>query len=245
MVFSRVRIQASSLSVVGAALLFSLSGCLATSSEIMGLRDDMHEFQVKMNELQRNQADLSAKMDTMTTAMKPLSYELQETQSRMSLLGQRLDDVESNIAQRVNKLSEQMSGSSLSVAPPPSELYRLAYSDFSRGKYDLAVVGFKTYLEKYPQGELASQAQYYLGECYYSQNDWEQALNEFELVEKTYAKSNSVPAARLKRALCLELMGQTTESREAFMSLVKDYPDSPEAFTAQEKIKTYQTNNGK
>lgn len=223
------------------AVLMALSGCVA-SGELTGLRDDMHEMQVKLNELQRNQADISAKMDTISSGMGPLTSELQETQNRMSLLGQRLDDVESNISQRVSKLSENLGTQAASAAPSPSEIYRIAYSDFSRGKYDLAVTGFRSYLEKFPQGELASQAQYYLGECYYSQSNWDKALEEFALVEKNYPRSDSVPPARLKEGLCLELLGKIRESNNTLKSLVKDFPNSPEAFTAQEKLKTYQTN---
>ena len=223
------------LALCGAAVV-SLSGCLATSDEMMGLRDDIHELQLKLNEVQRNQADLSVKMDSLTTQLGPLSSQLQETQNRMSLLGQRLDDVESNMSSRMNKLSEQLSGTALTVPPPPSEMYRLAYSDFSSGKYDIAKVGFKSYLDKYPAGELANLAQYYLGECYYSQSSWQSAYEQFDLVEKNYPKSDQVTAARLKKALCLELLGKVKESRELLKNLVKDFPNSAEATTAREKL---------
>ena len=220
------------------AFAFSLSGCLATSDEMLDLHDDIHELQLKLNELQRNQADLSVKMDNLGSQLGPLNSHLEETQNRMSLLGQRLDDVESNMSQRMNKLSEQMSGTALSVQPPPSEIYRLAYSDFSSGKYDIAIVGFKSYLDKYPQGELASRAQYYLGECYYSQSAWQNAFDQFDMVEKNYPKSDSVPAARLKKALCLELLGKVKESHDLLGTLVKDFPNSPESATAREKLGT-------
>ena len=221
-----------------AVLVLPLSGCLATSQEMVDLHDDIHELQLKLNEVQRNQADLSVKMDNLNSQLGPLSSKLEETQNRMSLLGQRLDDVESNMSQRMNKLSEQMSGAALAVPPPPSEIYRLAYSDFSSGKYDVAITGFKAYLEKYPQGELAGQAQYYMGECYYSQSAWQNACDQFDLVEKNFPKSDLVPASRLKKALSLELLGKVKESRDLLNALVKDYPNSPESATAREKLGT-------
>ena len=222
--------------VMFTALAVSFSGCLATSQEMMGLRDDIHELQLKLNEVQRNQADLSVKMDDLSGQLTPLSSQLVETQNRMSLLGQRLDDVESNISLRMNKLSKQLSGTALKVAPPPSEVYRLAYSDYSSGKYGIAAVGFKNYVDKYPQGELASLAQYYLGECYYSQDNFQTAYEQFDLVEKNYPKSDSVPSARLKKALALELTGKVKEGRELLSSLIKDFPNSSEAETAREKL---------
>jgi tol-pal system protein YbgF len=136
----------------------------------------------------------------------------------------------------MNKLSEQLSGSALKVPPPPSEVYRLAYSDFSSGKYNIASVGFKNYLDKYPQGELASQAQYYLGECYYSQNNFQAAYEQYDLVEKNYPKSDSAPSARLKKSLCLELLGKVQEGRGLMATIIKDFPNSTEAATAREKL---------
>jgi len=136
-----------------------LSGCVATSQDMVDMRDDMYQLLNKLNEVQRNQADLSAKMDTVVNKMDMLGSKLEDTQNRMSLLGQRLDDVETNLSQREGKLFEQLSGTALSSGPMPSDLYRMAYGDFYAGKYDLAITGFKSYLEKYATGALAEAAE--------------------------------------------------------------------------------------
>jgi tol-pal system protein YbgF len=207
---------------------------------MVDLRDDISQLQVKLTEVQRNQADLSLKMDTLNGSMGALTSALQETQNHMSLLSQRLDDVEANINQRVGKLSDQVTSSAatpkMSLEPSPSDLYRMGYSDFSRGKYDVAATGFKSYLDKYPQGELAPQAQYYLGECFYSQNDWQNALDQYDLVEKMFPQSDIVAPARLKRAQCLELLGKVGQSHDVLKSIIKDFPSSQEAAIAQEKL---------
>ena len=215
-----------------------LSGCLATSQEMLDMRDDMYQLLLKLNEVQRNQADLSAKMDTMVGKMDMLGSKLEETQNRMSLLGQRLDDVETNITQRTGKLFEQLSGSAMNAGPMPSDLYRMAYGDFSSGKYDVAITGFKSYLEKYATGSLADQAQYYIGESYYAKSDWANALAGFDAVEKTYPKSTLLSAVRLKKAACLEQQGKSADAKTLLQSLVKDYPASAEAQTAREKLGT-------
>jgi tol-pal system protein YbgF len=222
-----------------------LSGCFATSQDMVDMRDDMYQLLNKLNELQRNQADLSSKMDTVVSKMDMLGSKLEDTQNRMSLLGQRLDDVETNLSQREGKLFEQLSGTALNAGPMPSDLYRMAYGDFSAGKYDLAVTGFKAYLEKYATGALADQSQYYIGESYYAKNNWTEALSAFQLVEKTYPASSLMPAVRLKKAACLEQLGKKDDSTAILQSLVKDYPASTEAQTAREKLGTPAVTNGK
>ncbi len=215
-----------------------LAGCVATSQDMLNMRDDMYQLLTKLNEVQRNQADLSAKMDTVVGKMDMLGSKLEETQNRMSLLGQRLDDVETNLSQRTGKLFEQLSGTALNAGPMPSDLYRMAYGDFSAGKYDLAITGFKSYLDKYATGALADQAQYYIGESAYAKSDWQGAFDGFDAVEKRYPTSSLIPAARLKKAACLEMLGKKDDAKGLLQALIKDYPNSAEAQTAREKLGT-------
>ncbi|MEW6042403.1 MAG: hypothetical protein AB1633_12870, partial [Elusimicrobiota bacterium] len=139
-----------------------LSGCIATSKEVKELREDIFILRSQIDGMQRNQAELSSKMDSTSKDMSALNEKLDDSKNRMSVLSQRLDDVHSSLSQRMNVLSEQLSGSSIKIEPTPSEMHKLAYSDYVKGKYDIAIVGFRAYLEKFPQGELAPQSQYYL-----------------------------------------------------------------------------------
>ncbi|MGH7361979.1 MAG: hypothetical protein ACREJI_10250, partial [Candidatus Methylomirabilales bacterium] len=52
------------------------------------------------------------------------------------------------------------------VVPPgatPDEVYKAALNDYTRGNYDLAISGFKTYLQLFPKTSLVGNAQYWLG----------------------------------------------------------------------------------
>ena len=82
-----------------------------------------------------------------------------------------------------------------------------------------------------------------MGECLYSREMLDQAVAEYKKVESDYEKSNFVPSARLKIALCYNRLGKQNESLDVFSSIVNDYSQSPEALTAKEKIKKY--NNAK
>lgn len=262
------------------SLVFILSGCLATTNQFVDLKDEIYQLQLKLNEVQKNQADLSSKMDTLTTSMDSLISKLDETTNSMSNLGSRLDDVESNLSRKMNRFAEpvcpapvkvstvtasapqqpaatpapaapapasepapamELDSSSSGIAP--SRIYQLAYSDFSKGKYELAAAGFVSYLNDYSKGELADEAHYYLGESYYGEGKWSEAQAEFDATLKNFPKSGLVPAARLKKALCLEQMSNTKDMLTILKALVKDFPDSPEANTAKEKLNTYRNND--
>ena len=41
----------------------------------------------------------------------------------------------------------------------------MAYNDYLKGNFDLAVEGFKMYREQFPASPLADNALYWIGEC--------------------------------------------------------------------------------
>jgi len=99
----------------------------------------------------------------------------------------------------------------------PQDIYQAAYIDFSKGSYALAIAGFREFLRRYPDHELAGSAQYWIGEAYLalargfsdaSQGDkasesLEQAVQEFKKVQANYPRADKVPTALYKEALAL------------------------------------------
>ena len=213
-------------------------GCVPLFSDSRGvneLKEELAQLQIEHRELKQNQADLYAKTDSSIATIDALNVAVQDLQNKLLLLSQNLQ------AQTIDpdeKLKNDYSNSVL-----PSSAYQSAYGDYSMGKFELAYSGFQFFVEKYPNAELSPQAQFYMGECFYSREMWDQAVEEYKKVEANYKKSNFVSSARLKIALCYSRLGNRSESLDVFSSIVKDYPQSPEALTAKEKIKKY--NNAK
>ena len=92
---------------------------------------------------------------------------------------------------------------------------------------------------------MAAQAQYYIAESMYLQNNFADAYEEYKKIEGTYSNSEFISAARLKMALCLEQLNRKEDSLVVLQSIIKDYPKSAEAFTAKEKIKIYTNDKNK
>ena len=70
-------------------------------------------------------------------------------------------------------------------APPPptsspQEAYSMAYNDYLKGNYDLAIESFKLYRAQFPGSPLADNALYWIGECRYSQRKFEEAVDAFD-----------------------------------------------------------------
>jgi len=219
-------------------VVFSFLGCTALNQQTNAdLRGELAQLQVANKNLEAKQIDLYSKYDTNSSAVDLLSASVQELNRQISSLKQKIQDLET-----VQKNNQQNSNSNLisnDIPESPSQAFNDAYNDFLVGRYELAQMDFKTFLKKYPDHDLAAQAQYYIGECLYSQSNWADAYQEYKNIEDNYKNYELVPAARLKMALCLELLGKKNETVLVLKSILQDFPKSAEAFTAKEKLKVY------
>ena len=116
------------------------------------------------------------------------------------------------------------------------DTYSSAYADFTKGNYDLAIAGFHAFVKRYAESELADNAQFWIAESYYSQEDFEAAAKEYDEVVRKYPKGDRVPAAYLKKALCLMEMNLTAEAAVLLQHLAQTYPTSEEAALARDRL---------
>ncbi len=131
----------------------------------------------------------------------------------------------------------QAAAAAAPVVPDPQTLYRSAYADYTQGQYPLAIQGFQQYLQDYGATDLASNAQFYVGDSYYAQKDYKSAIREYDRCIKLYPKGNKAAAARLKKAYALLALGQRTAGEHELSLLLRMYPNSHEADLAQERLR--------
>src|SRR5262245_63631967 len=157
---------------------------------------------------------------------------------QISSTNQRIDRVSEQLAQ-LRRLVENLPKlpAFTEITPGnPDQLFAAAYSDYSRGNYPLAISEFRQYVETYPSSELADNAQYWIGECYFSMKKVSEAIAEFDKVVLLFPKGDKVPAARFKKATALRELGQLDAARAEFSAIIKLYPRSNEAVLAKQEL---------
>ncbi len=118
---------------------------------------------------------------------------------------------------------------------PPEEIYKAALSDYTKGDYDLAIAGFRSYLKGYPKTSMAPNAQYWLAECYYGQKNYPQAIEEFDVVIQEYPDSPKVPSALFKQGDAYLQAGDTKQATTVLCELINKYGKTREARLARDK----------
>jgi tol-pal system protein YbgF len=211
------------------------------------------------------QANSGARLDTMSTQVQGLSDNLEEIKSRMGKLNQQLADLQNTVQSLDAKISGSApatsSGSASPTAsnsnppsagggvasnsavapsgPAPSAdtLYSNGLRDITSGKYDLARSEFLDYLKYYGDTDLASNAQFYLGEIAYSQKQYSQAVTEFDKVLTNYPKSFKLAPARLRKGMALIELNQKPAGIKELREVIKRFPGAPEDRIARAKLK--------
>ena len=119
----------------------------------------------------------------------------------------------------------------------PMETYQAAYRDYQKGNYDLAMAGFREFIEKNPNSEYADNAAYWIGESLFSQKKYPEAIQQFDSVVSRYSRSDKVPGALLKKGYAYIAIGDRSRGIVQLQYVVHEHPSAPEAALARQKLK--------
>jgi tol-pal system protein YbgF len=122
----------------------------------------------------------------------------------------------------------------------PQKLYDSAWTDYTTGQYDLAVLGFESYIKSFPRSDLADDAQVYIGNSYLQAGKNEKAVEAYDLAIRTYPTGNLVPDAYYKKGTALLDLKQVDRAIEAFQFVAKTFPDSNAAILAKQQLSRLQ-----
>ncbi len=207
--------------------------------------DATNKLNLTMGSMQQSirdtQANSGARLDTMSTQVQGVSDNLQELLARMGKINQQLTDAQTAIQSIDAKLAASAAPPSAGAAaamPVPSAdlLYSNGLRDFNGKKYDLALQEFQDYLKHYADTDLASNAQFYLGEIAFAKEQYPQAVDAYTKVVENYPKSYKLASARLKKGLALIQAGEKTTAIRELRSVVRLFPGSEEARRARTEL---------
>jgi len=119
----------------------------------------------------------------------------------------------------------------------PEQVYNAALQAFRAREHGQAVLDFLDFIAKYPRHPLAANAQYWIGEAYYAQRDYRQALVEFQKVFE-YGPAKA-PDALVKMGLCWVQLRDVRRAQDLWQRALREYPRSEAAATAQQLLQAH------
>ena len=227
--------------------------------EIISLSHQLEEL-LSLTRLSRSeQASLITDQKKISTQYQILLQRFDSLNAELSKISEQLLEIQSNsppppiaegeepadITSGEEKTAEEMEGliqeepDQATIAPnlSPQEVYNMARSDYLKGNYQLSIEGFTMYREHFPQSPLADNALYWIGECYFSQQKFEEAILQFNELILSYPLGDKIAAAYLKKGISLAELGKKEEALAVFKLLIGKFPLEEETKIAQQKIK--------
>lgn len=207
-------------------------------------KDEIAELQQEAGSqtrsLLRAQADIQQELQAVTVLIQQLEGRLEDTNYRLAQLSQQIaaTNQELKAFRAVPGLDLPRPGAGLPGAgvADPTSLYQTAYNDYLRGNFDLAILGFRQYLEGFPDTDLADSAAYWIGESYYRQGKYAEAIRELDAVLDQYPRSARTASALLRKGYAYLELGEQAKGIVHLQHILRRFPGSDEANLARQQL---------
>jgi len=229
---------------------------------IGGLSDALKTVTAKLddqtNASRKAFADQKLLIDNVSEGVRVLREKADDTNVRLSTVSQEMEAVRQAMSTMTAPAVSAPPTSASSVAPgadqppaagvapptstpgpgfiSPQKMFDNAYSDYMAGQYELAILGFNTYISSFPKSDKADDAQLNIGNSLYGAGKFREAIDAYQKVISDYPNGDSIPVAYYKMGLTYEQLRQYDLARKAFENVQQKYPSVPEAFLAKQGI---------
>ena len=201
------------------------------------------KIKILLNKISSNDIKLESLIDTFQTVAS--QNEIKQIKTDIEELNKEISNIKIELEPEPTPEPEQASNYQPDYQPKYQSKERIHYSfvsdeadyhshyyneynralwNFNNGNYQLASDLFiRIRFDK--NNNLADNAQYWLGECFYAQGLYRQAIAEFENVF-TYNKKDKYDDAQLKLGYCYKKLRNSARAVEEFERFVQYYPYS-------------------
>jgi tol-pal system protein YbgF len=246
---SGVPVNTSRLLVVAAAAL-ALGGC-ATPPEEDPVFIRMNDLDARVQRIERvltNQSllELAQRLDALQADVRTIRGEVEllqnETQGGKTQSRNLYGDLEKRLA-ALETLGGVGGPPAIGASPAPvagaseQATYDAGMAALRSGNYDKAVATFREVVTNYPTGDLAANAQFWIGESYYTKGDLESAITAYRKVLSDWPQSRKAPDAMVKLGFSLSDLKRNGEARDMLQDVVRKYPGTPAAQLAADRLK--------
>lgn len=189
----------------------------SSEKEFADLRQKQADLLVQIDETRTRLQELQGEIDQLTRANEELKKELEATR-----------EILNSIQDDLKKVAEKPRNE--------EELYKQGLGLYNSREYQKAREIFKSIIENFPEGKYVDNAHYWMGECYYSENNFLAAIDEYGIVIEKFPKSPKRPAAILKAGMAFQELKRKKDARAFYLRVINEYPKSEQAAIARKKL---------
>ncbi|HTD13293.1 MAG TPA: tol-pal system protein YbgF [Steroidobacteraceae bacterium] len=223
--------------------------------------------ETRLERIAANQVDMAQRLDQVQASQRELRGRIEELEHSHDALVKQQRDLYGDLDKRLAAggaaagsaaagatVAGGSSGTAAAAASPtgtaaatppvgaaPSSVeqavYNQAFDALKAGSYSVAIAGFKDFIAHYPASPLAENAQYWLGEAYYVNHDYDPAASAFRTVLKKWPDSRKAPDALLKLGFTQYAQAQYAAARATLTDVTRRFPGTDAAKLATERLR--------
>jgi tol-pal system protein YbgF len=217
-----------------------------------GMENNLKGYQKDLDQLRKTAADIQATLDgskvdlqVMGGKVDDLALQAKKPADDLALLREDFDRKNTGIEKRLEKIEKNVDELQKHVAElrsreaekTPDAIYQKGMDAYKAGDFAKSREQLSRFIELFPKHELIANAHYWLGETYYSEKVYDQAILEFEKVVKEFPAKGKAPAALLKQAMAFKELDDAKSARFVYKKLMENYPLADEVKVAKDKLK--------
>ncbi len=115
--------------------------------------------------------------------------------------------------------------------------YKRALDLVLAGKFQEGRAKFQTFLQNYPNTSLSANAHYWIGETYYAQDNYSDALLSFKQVTAGFPRHDKNADALLKAGMTYQKLGDVDSAAMQYRAVIADFPQTKAARIARTKLR--------
>jgi TolA-binding protein len=180
-----------------------------------------------------NQTDDARSQDgNLRTEIRELSEKIDDISIGVSVMAQVLNDY---------KLQATMRADAGGASLPPDTMFNQAMRDFILGDFDMAIEGFRAFVEMYPGGDQAARAWLHIGDSHASLQRLRDSVDAYTRVINDYPHTQVVPTALFKRANIEVALQEPSNAIADLRDIIERFPTSAEVELARVELQRLQS----
>jgi tol-pal system protein YbgF len=224
----------------------ALAGCSLTKPEEDPAYLKATAVESRVDRIERQNAallDLQRQVEALQAEVRRLRGDLEEAQHETRAAKDQQRDLYADLDKRLGALEARPSQAAPAGAAPAvpvvgdRDAYQSALERLKNKDYPGAEKALTDFVVGYPQSPLVDNAKYWLGETYYVEKRYGDAIGAFQELVKDHPDSRKVPDALLKVGYAQYELKRYREAREVLARVAQKYADAPAAAEAKDRLK--------
>lgn len=212
----------------------------SSAGDVTAVRRVSADLQATIDSIRSDMQALNGRFDDAILAAKKPAEDLaryrEDADKRIIALEDHILKQQTQLDSLSKKMEEMVKAKNAEAATPDA-LYLKGLDLLKAGDSASAREQFTQFLAQNPKHELAANAQYWIGETYYNEKNYESAILAYQEVIKSYPGKEKVAAAMLKQAMSFSQIKDSKSAKYVLKKLVEGFPKSDEARKAKALLK--------